>query len=180
MAGRAFAESLLNLTLMAAPVVAVQQNASLHLSLGKTRHGPPAPGRRSLERCASHVPARAGADASTNQAGIRRSSTNAYPRSVAFLPTLSPCGGRCVWETGGVAIDSRQLSADCGRWLKAPGFCTASQVYYDSTVTTLGMGRGSQVRGPPNCFHALHAAHIVRAACSSRWSNRRMQSCKLL
>src|ERR1700676_740627 len=44
-----------------------------------------------------------------------------------------------------------------GRWLKAPGFCTASQVYYDGTVTTLGMGRGSQVRGLLNYFHALHA-----------------------
>jgi hypothetical protein len=77
--------------------------------------------------------------------------------------------------------------ADVGR--RYEDFATASQVYYEGTVTTLDMGRGNQVGGLLDFFHGLNAVGkssytlhtlFVRHARLAGPPNRRSQSCGLL
>ena len=92
---------------------------------------------------------------------------------------LSSDGRRVKWRV-------RLRPANCGRWLKVPGFCPSGLLRRYSHYTWYGSresgARPSQLlpRSTRCRKEQLHAACIVRAACWSRWSNRRMQSCKLL
>lgn len=75
-------------------------------------------------------------------------------------------------------------SATFGCWLKASKIRAASQVYYDSTVTTLVKGRGYELRGLLNDFPQNTLSERA-VECSRRHarlagpSNRRIQTCKL-